>query len=275
MKVFRAGSDIGGVWYWNCYPGARVDSPAPLYQFSGEKLWRDWNYSELYPSWEELLAHFRYVDGKLGLSRDIRFDTRFTSAKFDTDRDQWVVHASDGSVMRAQFFVLCAGYAPKPYIPAIAGLKDFRGICHHTSLWPQEGVDFKGKRVGVVIGTGASGVQRPPLQRGPRSDIQLNDSLELISGFILTPGEPARTRVVNHEGHALTRLSHAALTGFPQTWSRCSREYRLDDGACSGGKRCRIQRVQGVCTELYPIIANGIRRQSDPNSACYARAHPH
>ena len=68
------------------------------------------------------------------------------------------MHANDGSVTRAQFFVLCTGYSAKPYIPAIAGLEDFRGICHHTSLWPQEGVEFKGKRVGV-IGTGASGVQ--------------------------------------------------------------------------------------------------------------------
>ncbi len=54
VKVFEAGSDIGGIWYWNCYPGARVDSYGPLYQFSSEELWRDWNYSELYPSWEAL-----------------------------------------------------------------------------------------------------------------------------------------------------------------------------------------------------------------------------
>src|SRR6266481_1484720 len=52
VKVFEAGSDIGGVWYWNCYPGARVDTYGPLYQFSSEELWRDWNFSELYPSWK-------------------------------------------------------------------------------------------------------------------------------------------------------------------------------------------------------------------------------
>jgi cation diffusion facilitator CzcD-associated flavoprotein CzcO len=158
VKVFETGSDIGGVWYWNCYPGARVDTYGPLYQFSGAELWRDWNYSELYPSWEELRAYFGHVDKKLGLSRDIRFDTRVTGAEFDTDRDQWVVQASDGSVTRARFFVLCTGLAAKPYIPRIEGLTDFRGIFHHTGQWPQEGVDFKGKRVGV-IGTGASGVQ--------------------------------------------------------------------------------------------------------------------
>src|SRR6201981_595320 len=129
-----------------------------MYQFSSEELWRDWNFSELYPSWEELRAYFRHVDEKLDLSRDIRFNTRVTGAEFDTDRDQWVVQASDGSVARAKFFVLCTGLSAIPYVPSIAGLKDFRGICHHTSLWPQEGVDFKAKR-GVVIATGRSGVQ--------------------------------------------------------------------------------------------------------------------
>jgi cyclohexanone monooxygenase len=158
VRVFEAGSDIGGIWYWNCYPGARVDTYGPLYQFSSEELWRDWNYTEFYPSWEELRAYFHHVHKRLGLSRDIRFDTRVVAAEFDTDQSQWVIRASDGGVTRASFFVLCTGFAAKPYIPPIEGLKDFHGICHHTGLWPHDGVDFKGKRVGV-IGTGASGVQ--------------------------------------------------------------------------------------------------------------------
>jgi cyclohexanone monooxygenase len=158
VKVFEAGSDMGGIWYWNCYPGARVDTYGPLYQFSSEKLWRDWNYKELYPSWEELRAYFHHVDRKLDLCRDVQFDTRVIAAEFDTARDQWVVQASDGSVTQARFFVLCTGFAAKPYIPLIEGVDDFLGIRHHTGLWPQDGVDFKGKCVGV-IGTGASGVQ--------------------------------------------------------------------------------------------------------------------
>jgi cation diffusion facilitator CzcD-associated flavoprotein CzcO len=62
--------EVGGVWYWNCYPGARVDSPGPIYQFSRDDLWRKWRFSELYPSWQELRAYFRYVDEQLGLSRE-------------------------------------------------------------------------------------------------------------------------------------------------------------------------------------------------------------
>jgi cation diffusion facilitator CzcD-associated flavoprotein CzcO len=158
VQVFEAGNGPGGVWYWNCYPGARVDSPGPMYQFSRDELWRDWQFSELYPSWQEIREYFRYVDEKLDLSRDIRFNRRVNGAEFDPARNRWTVRSSDGSVTRARYFVLCTGLGSKPYIPELPGLSDFAGERHHTALWPQQGLDLAGKRVGVV-GTGASGVQ--------------------------------------------------------------------------------------------------------------------
>jgi cation diffusion facilitator CzcD-associated flavoprotein CzcO len=158
VQLFEAGDAPGGVWYWNCYPGARVDSPGPMYQLSRDDLWRDWKFSELYPSWQEIRAYFDYVDKKLGLSRDIRFNRRVNEAEFDPARNRWTVRSSDGSVTRARYFVLCTGLGSKPYTPVLPGLGDFAGERHHTALWPQQGLDLAGKRVGV-IGTGASGVQ--------------------------------------------------------------------------------------------------------------------
>ena len=163
VKVYEAGSDMGGVWYWNCYPGARVDTWAPLYQFSREDLWRGWNFSELYPGWDEVRQYFHHVDQKLDLSTDIRFDTRVVAAEFDEERRQWAVRArnertGDASTVRARYLVLCTGFGSKPYVPDIPGLDTFAGECHHTARWPQNGLDMAGKRVGV-IGTGASGVQ--------------------------------------------------------------------------------------------------------------------
>ena len=158
VQVFEAGGGLGGVWYWNCYPEARVDSPGPIYQYSRDDLWRKWQFSELYPSWQELREYFRYVDEKLGLSRDIRFNRRVNEAEFDQARNRWTVRSSDGSVTSARYFVLCTGVASKPYVPDLPGLSDFAGERHHTALWPQQGLDMAGKRVGV-IGTGASGVQ--------------------------------------------------------------------------------------------------------------------
>jgi cation diffusion facilitator CzcD-associated flavoprotein CzcO len=158
VQVFEAGGGLGGVWYWNCYPGARVDSSNPIYQYSRDDLWRKWEFSELYPSWQEIREYFRYVDEKLGLSRDIRFNRRVSEAEFDPARNRWIVRSNDGSVASARYFVLCTGLASKPYVPDLPGLDDFAGERHHTALWPQQGLDMAGKRVGV-IGTGASGVQ--------------------------------------------------------------------------------------------------------------------
>ncbi|HZP88803.1 MAG TPA: NAD(P)/FAD-dependent oxidoreductase [Burkholderiales bacterium] len=158
VKCVEAGADIGGIWYWNCYPGARVDTYGPIYQYSREDLWRDWNYSEMYPSWKEVRDYFHYVDKKLDLSRDIEFNTRVTAADFDREQNQWVVQTSKGEDIRCRYFVLCTGFGSKPYIPKYEGMDSFKGECHHTALWPQQGLDLRGKRV-AVIGTGASGVQ--------------------------------------------------------------------------------------------------------------------
>lgn len=158
VRLFEAGSDLGGIWHWNCYPGARVDSHVPNYEYSMEELWRDWNWTERFPGWDELRRYFRYVDEKLDLSRDIRFDSKVTEATFDMERNLWHIECADGHSTTARFFVTCTGFAAKVYIPDFPGLTDFDGPCHHTAHWPQEGLDLSGQRVGV-IGTGASGVQ--------------------------------------------------------------------------------------------------------------------
>ena len=158
VQVFEAGGGLGGVWYWNCYPGARVDSSGPIYQYSRDDLWPKWQFSELYPAWQEIREYFQYVDEKLGLGRDIRFNRRVTEAEFDPARNRWIVRSNDGSIASARYFVLCTGLGSKPYIPDLPGLSDFAGERHHTARWPQQGLDMAGKRVGI-IGTGASGVQ--------------------------------------------------------------------------------------------------------------------
>lgn len=158
VKVFEAGSSLGGIWYWNCYPGARTDSLGHIYQFSREDLWRDWDFKELYPSWSGLRDYFAYVDSKLDLSRDIKFNTRVKSAEFEEARNEWVVSTNSDESVRAKNIVMCTGFGSKPLFPDIEGLDTFDGEIHHTGLWPQEGVDLTGKRVGI-IGTGASGMQ--------------------------------------------------------------------------------------------------------------------
>jgi cation diffusion facilitator CzcD-associated flavoprotein CzcO len=158
VRLYEAAEDLGGIWYWNCYPGARVDSHVPNYEFSMEELWRDWNWTERFPAWDELRRYFRYLDEKLDLSRDIRFNSRVFSARFDAEADEWQIECEDGHRIRTRFLVPCTGFAAKAYVPDIPGFDDFGGPCFHTAHWPQDGLDMTGLRVGV-IGTGASGVQ--------------------------------------------------------------------------------------------------------------------
>ncbi len=158
VQVWEEAPDIGGVWYWNCYPGARVDSPGRMYQYSHPRLVEGWSFSEAYPGWQELRDYFSYVDRELDLSRDVRCGRRVDSAEFDEKQRRWIVTSSTGDVAHARFLIMCTGFASKPYTPDIDGLETFAGERHHSARWPQDGLDLTGKRV-AVIGTGASGVQ--------------------------------------------------------------------------------------------------------------------
>jgi cation diffusion facilitator CzcD-associated flavoprotein CzcO len=158
VVLLEAGTGLGGIWHWNCYPGARVDSHVPLYEFSDEAVWKDWYWDERFPDWRALRRYFEHVDGVWDLQRDIRFATRLDAAQWREDTRTWALTTDHGDTVTTRFVVLCTGFAAKPYIPDLPGLDTFAGPSPHTAQWPQDGLDMTNLRVGV-IGTGASGVQ--------------------------------------------------------------------------------------------------------------------
>jgi cation diffusion facilitator CzcD-associated flavoprotein CzcO len=157
-KIYEAGSDLGGVWHWNCYPGARVDSMVPVYEYSIPEVWKDWTWSEAYPGWQELRRYFEHVDKILDVRKDVVLEKRVTGADYDTCSGRWAVQTQDGSHATCKFLLIATGFAAKRYFPDWKGLDTFKGAIHHSSFWPEDGVDVKGKRV-AVIGTGSTGVQ--------------------------------------------------------------------------------------------------------------------
>ena len=157
-KVYEAGTDIGGIWHWNSYPGARVDTNIPLYEYSIPEVWKDWTWSERYPGFAELRRYFDHVEKVLDIKKDIAFDTRVIGASFDQGTEKWVVKTEDGRTARPKYFILATGFAAKRHFPDWPGLDSFEGIIHHSSFWPEGGVNVKGKRV-AVVGTGSTGVQ--------------------------------------------------------------------------------------------------------------------
>ena len=162
-RVIEMGSDVGGTWYWNRYPGARCDTDTMEYSYGfDEDLQQEWEWPERYPTQPEILGYLNHVADRFDLRPDISFNTRVEAAIFDEATNRWQVETDDGSELSAQFLVMATGCISEPNIPAIDGMETFNGPIHHTARWPHEGVDLSGKRV-AVIGTGSSAVQSIPV----------------------------------------------------------------------------------------------------------------
>ena len=164
--VLEAAPSVGGTWYANRYPGARVDVQSLEYSFSfSEALQQEWQWTERYASQPELLHYANHVADRFDLRSGIRLNTRVTAACFDDDDQRWEVRSTreDGApqTWRARFVVLASGPLSTPNTPAFPGLETFAGEVLHTAAWPHAPVDFGGRHVGV-IGTGSSAVQVIP-----------------------------------------------------------------------------------------------------------------
>ncbi len=162
-RVFEAGADVGGTWYWNRYPGARCDVESMQYSFSfSEDLQQDWRWTERFAGQPEILAYANHVADRFDLRRNIQFGTRVVSASFDEAAQLWRIETDRGDRVSAAFCIMATGCLSAGRVPEIAGMGEFRGPSYHTGQWPHEGVDFAGQRVGV-IGTGSSAIQSIPV----------------------------------------------------------------------------------------------------------------
>jgi cyclohexanone monooxygenase len=162
-RVFEAGSNVGGTWYWNRYPGARCDVESMQYSYSfSPELQQEWQWSELFASQPEILRYASHVADRFDLRRDIRFDTRVTEARFDRATRRWMIRTDRGDQVSARFCVMATGCLSTARVPDLSGTERFVGKTYHTGHWPHEGVDFTGQRV-AVIGTGSSAIQAIPV----------------------------------------------------------------------------------------------------------------
>ncbi|KAF9728339.1 hypothetical protein PMIN04_007724 [Paraphaeosphaeria minitans] len=158
VKLVECGTDYGGVWFWNRYPGARVDSAIPFYEFSDPALWEEWTWKQRFPGSVELRSYFAFVADKWDLKRDTEFETFVSSATWDDTEAKWTIYTKAGKVFKVNYFLLNTGFAAKRYIPDWKGVDSFEGTFLHPSYWPHEEPDLKGKRV-AVVGTGSTGIQ--------------------------------------------------------------------------------------------------------------------
>ncbi|WP_238458041.1 flavin-containing monooxygenase [Alkalihalobacterium alkalinitrilicum] len=162
VKAYDVAGGVGGTWYSNRYPGARVDIESVEYSYSfSYELQQEWEWTERYPSQKEVLKYLNHIADRFDLRRDIQLNTRVTSTIFDEETNQWLVETDNGEQVRAKFVIMATGFVSAPNKPNFKGIETFKGKQYHTAKWPHEGVDFTGQRV-AVIGTGSSAIQSIP-----------------------------------------------------------------------------------------------------------------
>ena len=161
-RVIEAGDGVGGTWYWNRYPGARCDIESMEYQYGfDEELPREWNWTERYATQPEILRYINHVADRFDLRNGIQLQTRVTTAAFNDATGRWTIQTDRGDELSAAYCIMATGCLSAARVPDFKGLDSFEGDRYHTGSWPHEGVDFTGKRVGI-IGTGSSAIQSIP-----------------------------------------------------------------------------------------------------------------
>ncbi len=228
VRSFEAGDGVGGTWYWNRYPGARcdVESLEYSYQFS-EELQQEWSWSERYAGQPEILRYANHVADRFDLRRDIEFNRRVVSARFEEEDSRWRIEvappaeslpgllngdgddggngdaAAANETVFARFVVMATGCLSAANLPDFDGIDDFEGESYHTGAWPHEGVDFTGLRVGIV-GTGSSAIQAIPVIAGEAAHLTV---------FQRTPNYsiPAHNGAMDREREADVKAEYPAF----------------------------------------------------------------
>src|SRR5689334_3086649 len=212
VRVFETGTEVGGTWYWNRYPGARFDSESYSYGYSFSKeLLEEWEWSEHFAGQPETFRYCKFVADKFDLRRDIQFKRRVTASVWDEATRSWTVTLEDGSRFSTRFLITAIGPLSTPTLPRIEGVDSFKGKSFHTARWPKEPVDFTGKRV-AVIGTGATGVQT----------IQtIASEVGHLTVFQRTPNWCAPL----HNGKIDAATQATIKAGYPEMFARCQETF--------------------------------------------------
>ncbi|KAH8658055.1 putative flavoprotein [Xylariales sp. PMI_506] len=214
IKAIEAGSGVGGTWFFNRYPGARVDTESISYCFSFDKdFLQEWDWKDEFATQEDTLKYIERFAQKHDLPRDIQFNTKIKSATWQENENAWVLTDTHGYQYKSRFLVTGVGFLSSPCLPNIPNIETFRGQLHHTSRWPKDcdiSKDFAGKRIGV-IGTGATGIQTI-------TAISKEPSIQSLTVFQRTANwsAPLRNKAISPETMDEYKRDYDAL------WSKCS-----------------------------------------------------
>ncbi|MGA0862297.1 MAG: flavin-containing monooxygenase [Ilumatobacteraceae bacterium] len=212
VRLVDKAGDVGGVWYWNRYPGAMCDTAAMIYLPLMEEVGTV--PTAKYVTAPEIFAHAQRIARTFDLYEGSLFSTAIESVEWNDESSRWIVRTDRGDVLRARHVCMGTGPLHRPKLPGIPGLHDFAGHAFHTSRWDwaytggnPEGALMTGladKRVGI-IGTGATAVQCIP---------NLARAAKELFVFQRTP-----SAIDERNNHAIDRDWFAGLeTGWQRKW---------------------------------------------------------
>ncbi len=221
VRAFEAGSGVGGAWFWNRYPGCRVDIEGVEFSYAfSDELQQEWTWSERYPSQPEVERYLNHVCDRFDLRQHITFNTRVKSVHFDEDRCYWQLSTEAGETVLAHRVILATGLYSQPHRPPFKGLDSFEGRQLFTSNWPSDAVSFAGKRVGL-IGTGASGIQIAPIIAREAAQLSVLQRTAVYTVPLRNgPADPQRMREIKTNYSALRKAEADSALGFTHLHSR-------------------------------------------------------
>jgi len=168
VKGIEGAPDVGGAWFWNRYPGCRVDSESHTYSYSwSEELLQTFNWTERFAGQPEVLTYLQTAAVVMDIRKDYLFNQRVRSATWDNENQYYTIQLEEGgsAPITTRYLFSAMGPLSAPQMPNVPGIHTFEGDWWHTGRWPRDPqsnsgakIDFTGKRV-AVVGTGASGVQ--------------------------------------------------------------------------------------------------------------------
>jgi 4-hydroxyacetophenone monooxygenase len=171
FTVIEKNEEVGGTWFENRYPGARVDSPSRLYS---HKFGAAFPYEYSYCPQDDNLRYNKWIADNWGFRENIKFNTEVDQLVWNEDDSLWEAHVTGPNgpeVLRFNVVFSAVGLLSRPSMPKIEGMDTFEGVAVHTAMWPDD-LDVTGKRV-AVIGSGASGYQTTPVMAKIASHLTL------------------------------------------------------------------------------------------------------
>ena len=263
-RVFDAAPEVGGTWYWNRYPGCRCDIESVQYSFQfDEALQQEWTWSERYAGQPELLAYIKHVADRFDLRKDITLETRVESAQFDAENNQWSITttgADTRETVTARHLILGVGCLSTIEMPEFPDAQLFQGEVIHTARWPQVDIDLAGQRVGV-IGTGSSGIQSIPPDRGAgRASVACSNERRTMS-YPLRTGRSSLTkpRAVKATYGELRAAAWKSLSAF---------EFERNPGSVFDMDEAdRVGQLREVLGDRWPAFLREFRRPAHQQRA--------